>query len=1047
MPKPRFQIGDNVIYKTTGEIGTINKVIPQKYSYAYRVMINGKIKTINEIYLEKYIDEEEEIVSKFEDCDFGHQKEYKIYNSWIRLTRPIEDNIYSYLSSKTIFNPYQFKPLLRFISSYSDQRLFIADEVGVGKTIETGIIIKELIAREMLDNDSPILVVCPASLLIKWRDEMKDKFQFNFYVHDPKSIKNMILSIKKEGVVPEPYTFSIASLQTLRNDKFIRWLNEIYNSIDRPIFGLVVVDEAHHMRNSGTNSNELGNLLSKLSEMMLMLSATPLNLKSDDLYNQLHILNPTLFYGKQTFNILFEPVRKLNRIRKLISEEYEKNKQNKPQILESLKDLKNTVLAEVIFKNPEVLKFIERLKNERLFTSEEVAKYDKIFSELSPLYYSFTRTRKREALSHQVKRVVKDVGVHLSDLEYQYHFMFIKTIKGYYENAGYNPLTVALILNTHRRIVASSIPASRKYLEWAIKERKIEYTTEDELVEDDSQAEYTSIDDDLVALFKTLIKFAKRLENIDTKYLYLREFLRKMIYDENEDKIIVFSFFVKTLGYLKQRLEADGFKVGVIHGNVPLEGTEDAPGRKEIIESFKNGEINVLLSSEVGGEGLDFQFCHVLVNYDLPYNPMRVEQRIGRVDRFGQKSDKIIVANFFIKNTVDEEIYNRLYKRIKLIEEGVGQLEPILGDKMATLQHLIILGNASEDDKEELQKRLEEAIEKAKLETEEFERMSKVLLSDDYLTQAITRLTANNFVTPDNAVVLSNFVVNMWPGCEFKSLKNENISGGILKLNRDKIEELKKFVYHPDNTRGYEELKHLICNKKIHYGIKVIFDGHEAINHPDYVFLPPTGFWVKFLLNYLSDKNLIKKNFSLRISKEYVGFPTGHYVVFIFEIGIRGIKKEIDLIGIPYSLKEKKVVRTDFNSLLNNISKYGEGCNISDCDIDIVKIKEDVDLFLGGYIDEKTKNISEKNNYIINTKIEALKKSAEIKIKKLEDYIREYKEKVDLNDQKKMKHLQLTEAKIIKERKRVSKKIKELEKKRDLSMDYSLDGLILLTVR
>jgi len=158
------------------------------------------------------------------------------------------------------------------------------------------------------------------------------------------------------------------------------------------------------------------------------------------------------------------------------------------------------------------------------------------------------------------------------------------------------------------------------------------------------------------------------------------------------------------------------------------------------MDAFKRGKYEILLSSEVGGEGLDFQYCHAIINYDLPYNPMRVEQRIGRVDRFGQKSDKIIVSNLFIKGTVDEEIYDRLYRRIRLVEDGIGALEPILGKKLSAVQTAIITGKPTEEQKEELSCRLENAIVAAKIEMEEFEKHRKELLSDDYLAKPINNI-------------------------------------------------------------------------------------------------------------------------------------------------------------------------------------------------------------------------------------------------------------------------------------------------------------------
>jgi HKD family nuclease len=289
--EPLFTIGDNVRYVSTGRIGTVNKVIPGTRGHSYRVTIDGQIRTIAERFLEHFEDSEEDIVEDFMKGPLGTSTDFKIFQTWFRLAKPIEGNLYSYLGSKTQFNPYQFKPLLRFVSSNSEERLFIADEVGVGKTIETGIILTELIGRGRLDQRTPILIVCPYSLGPKWRKEMKERFNLDFHLHDGKSLKYMLDATLKDGVFPQKYCFSIAPLQLIRGEEYLLLLKKLDAVRETSVFGIVVFDEAHHLRNPETDSNELGHTLSSLTEMMLMLSATPLNLTNDDLYNQMSILN------------------------------------------------------------------------------------------------------------------------------------------------------------------------------------------------------------------------------------------------------------------------------------------------------------------------------------------------------------------------------------------------------------------------------------------------------------------------------------------------------------------------------------------------------------------------------------------------------------------------------------------------------------------------------------------------------------------------------------------------------------------------------------
>ena len=137
-------------------------------------------------------------------------------------------------------------------------------------------------------------------------------------------------------------------------------------------------------------------------------------------------------------------------------------------------------------------------------------------------------------------------------------------------------------------------------------------------------------------------------------------------------------------------------------------------GRNDIMKDFENGKYEIMLVSEVGGEGLDFQFCSALINYDLPYNPMRIEQRIGRIDRMGQESDKIIIGNLCIENTIDVVINRVLLSRIADATDLVGEMEPIIAQGLAEINELIITKEFTVDELQKREKEIEQRIEKAK---------------------------------------------------------------------------------------------------------------------------------------------------------------------------------------------------------------------------------------------------------------------------------------------------------------------------------------------
>ena len=168
------------------------------------------------------------------------------------------------------------------------------------------------------------------------------------------------------------------------------------------------------------------------------------------------------------------------------------------------------------------------------------------------------------------------------------------------------------------------------------------------------------------------------IEN-DSKYNRLCDMLEAYFELHPKAKVIVFSTYRGTLAYLDQRLNEDGISTIVLQGG----GTRT---KDDIIKEFRSPQgPSVLLSSEVGGEGVDLQFSWVVVNYDLPWNPMRVEQRIGRVDRLGQESDKVLVWNLFYADTVDARIYQKLYDKLDLCRNALGDFEAILGEKVQEL--------------------------------------------------------------------------------------------------------------------------------------------------------------------------------------------------------------------------------------------------------------------------------------------------------------------------------------------------------------------------
>ncbi|TAJ43978.1 DEAD/DEAH box helicase [Methanofollis fontis] len=1040
MIKPLFKVGDNVKIGNSEKIGTVNEVIIRNNSVGYRVTFDGTTKAIQEKFLSKIIDEEHEIIQSFYSDDIGDGDDFHLFQTWFRLKKPIEGNYYSYLASKTIFNPYQFKPLIKFVAPGSDGRLFIADEVGVGKTIETGIILIELLSRNRIDRKSPILIVCPHSLGPKWVKEMKQRFNLQFHLHDSKSLRNFF-EYAKDGIIPDGMFWSIVSLPLLRNETHFKNLQVLNTSRETPLWSMVIIDESHHLRNASTLSYQIGCMLSNLTEMMVMLSATPLNLRDEDLFNQLNILNPSLFPDFQTFNAILSPVKSINRCRRLL---VERSASVNSKILKEILEMKSGILGEAISNHPGVKKFEKRLLNGGLLNSEEIANFDRILGNLSPLDNSFTRTLKREALNHRVIREPINIPIKLTPEETKFHNGVIELSKKMYLERGGDPAALGFITNIPRRMASSCIPAMKEYLNWCIVNNSmlIDNSASEDDPDDDQGLNETSLTPDLRNCLIQLRSEAERIEGIDTKYDEFRKLIEKIQQTHVNPQIIVFSFFVRTLKYLQKRLAEDGYSVGLIYGDTPSYPDGNNQTRYQIMESFEKEEFEILLSSEVGGEGLDFQFCQTIINYDLPYNPMRIEQRIGRIDRFGQKGDKIFVASMYIQDSIDENIYSALYERINLVEESVGALEPILGTKLADLQNEIINGALSE---EQLQRRIQEieiAVEHAKLEMEKFEQNRIELMGEDKFAQIIQNLdSGTEFIQPIDALWLTKKCLHSWDKCDFNEIDE---SSGYITLSKQVVTQLEQYCRKPGSEGSFVELSRIM---ELNYPIEVVFNGTVAIQRNQAVFLPPCGFWIKFLLQELEKSEKIPRVFSISGESNNIGLSPGDYFVPFFEVMLEGFTTEITLSAVPVDVNNRTCVKCDYRTFSRLLAK-----NVLPSDHRVTSINpreaiETAQIDLESQIEIEMRELKDRNAYRIQSRINSIDKTTESRIIQLNSRIHEHYKKV-ISDGKEpsSKFIRLIESQKENVRKKREEFIQKIRNQDDLVMTLRLVAIASLRV-
>jgi len=808
--KAQFSKGDKVIIKALGnKIGIIDgepREAKGKIFYSVSIDPSQSSPYYPEDSLEKFIPPKsvEQLLKAKEFSvieDFIQSLIYK------KLEKPLSDNLYTFYSSRTEFQVHQFKPVLKFLNTFK-QRLLLADEVGLGKTIEAGIIITEMSAR--LGELSRVLIVCPSMLTQKWGKEMQKRFSLDFNILKRDDFTKFLQRYTEYGEAEK--IKCIMTLQTLRSNRMIEHFREV-----APHFDIVIVDEAHYMRNPETLSYELGEVLSELSDAMLFLSATPLQLGTPDLFNLLGLLIPEEFSDFALFHNLIEPNEYINNaLRRL----YEPS-----AALEVLKRVVETSQKDRFIKNSFYQEAVELLGSNNKLSREQAIRLQKLLIELNCLSYVFTRTKKRDVEIQFPTREAKVILVQFTTAEMEFYNAVTDFVTERFTSRYGSSQGISFAVIMPQRQVASCIQAMKESLDNIIKKGVIKAPSEDngDIIDPSSDVDAPwKLEDREVSSISKLKGSANRIGNTDTKFDMFLEALHNLEKENPAAKIMVFAFFKKTLEYLRRKLEATEYRkrVALIHGDIP---TKD---REKIIKEFRQtDEIKILLSSEVGSEGLDFEFCNVIFNYDLPWNPMRVEQRIGRLDRYGQRHEKILIYNFSMIETIDGEILNRLYQRINVFERYIGDLDAILGDQITELTKDMF--NANLTYKQKIQKidKVAENIERRQKELEEFEsECQKFIGQDEYFNQEVTRiLETKRFITSDEVLFLLRFFLKRnFTRNTLLPPKSGRANVFVLKCDDD----FRKFIRQYSSSS--ENIKELERKLSFDGGILVTFNDQEA---------------------------------------------------------------------------------------------------------------------------------------------------------------------------------------------------------------------------
>lgn len=553
--------------------------------------------------------------------------------------------ILSALSSGVIPLPHQLHVLERALET-RNIRYILADEVGLGKTIEAGMIIKELKARGLITR---ILVVCPTGLVSQWSVEMQEKFHEKFQVILPSDFDTIRRLTDNDDVYGQ-FDQVISPMDSIKPvEKYAGWSDkrvEKYNherieAIINSGWDLIIIDEAHRVAGSSSYvaRYKLGYLLSQASPYLLLLTATPHNGKTEPFLRLVRLLDEQAF------------------------------------------------------------------PNYKSIVKEQVAPY-------------LIRSEKREAIDNNGNLLFKKRYTHLVELHWderhslqrQLYELVSSYVSKIYDKARWNRkknMCLIFLMIIMQRMVTSSTAAVRQSLEHRLRvlleeETRVNTMSESDWDERDIEdgdadaMEAMSLDRSAeIEELKMIISVAKQAEfqHHDVKVDALFDTIDELQSEDPAQKIILFTEFVGTQVYLKELLESRGYSVSVLNGSMDIEERNNA------LNEFKMS-TGIFISTDAGGEGLNLQFANIIINYDLPWNPMKIEQRCGRADRIGQQRD-VHIYNMIIGDTVESRVREVLEEKLSVImkELGIDKYSDVLDNEVAecdfTDAYMSSIGHAS----------------------------------------------------------------------------------------------------------------------------------------------------------------------------------------------------------------------------------------------------------------------------------------------------------------------------------------------------------------
>jgi SNF2 family DNA or RNA helicase len=623
--------------------------------------------------------------------------------------------------------PHQTRAFERLYSTWPP-KLLIADEVGLGKTIEAGLLLRQ---AWLSGKAKRSLVLAPKAVLTQWQIELREKFNMNWPIYDGGALNwcdcralagHQQRKVTRADWHKEP--FVIVSSQLMRRAERGAELTN-----DAEPWDLVILDEAHHARRKGAGltkdkkPNQLLALMQRLKDRtsgLVLMTATPMQVTPVEVWDLLDLLGLPPGWDELSFVSFFDKAAHPNPSNADFEFLAEKFRQAEahfgPLSVDSVTRYLRGGSALATRRTLAALRDVA-VTARRLFDADQRRSAVRIMQSATPVARLISR-HTRELLRRYFKagkistpiadREVNDVLVPLSLAERAVYEAVEDYISRTFANASSERRNaVGFVMTVYRKRVASSFAALRETLTDRLVDLRApgRVSPSDDDLPDDEERDDPIDADAATELAMDALEFEARagIEEIlasvkklpaDTKSTHLVTILERLRAD-GYPQVMVFTQFTDTLDFLRDHVASTGQRVMCFSGRGgerrDRSGTWRSIPRDEVKRIFRKGDADVLLCTDAAAEGLNFQFCGAIVNYDMPWNPMRVEQRIGRIDRLGQRFPRIRIVNLLYENTVETDVYLALRLRIGLFSRFVGKLQPILASLPRQLSETMLI--------------------------------------------------------------------------------------------------------------------------------------------------------------------------------------------------------------------------------------------------------------------------------------------------------------------------------------------------------------------